>query len=146
MNPARVAERRIETTRAIGATLRGYVLRFNKAGKHLVEEGPGVGHANVEKSFASSPAREVQGVLYFLADPGEILKMDPFERAPWNYGRDVVQVETLEGQIWAWTYFANPAVKQDGLHPSRMYLDHLLQGAAFLSQAYLDELRRVRVA
>lgn len=162
MNPARVAERGLLTDSVMAGSLSGYTLCFNKGGRHLGGDRGGhtanVGHANIEPTSASSssatlscdgrssarinaPEGLVEGVLYRLSYPEEILKMDPFERAPWNYGRDVVSVATNEGDIWAWTYFANPAVKQDGLSPSREYLDHLLAGQAYLSAPYADKLR-----
>ncbi|MEM7080436.1 MAG: hypothetical protein AAF513_17600, partial [Pseudomonadota bacterium] len=65
--------------------------------------------------------------------------MDPFERAPWNYGRDAVVV-TASGSsqpVSAWTYFANTAFRQPGLLPSAAYLAHLLAGDDFLPPAYV---------
>jgi gamma-glutamylcyclotransferase (GGCT)/AIG2-like uncharacterized protein YtfP len=134
MNPERVAERGLRTVHAVGATLEGYELRFNKVGRHH----EGVGHANIEKVVGSS----VEGVLYRFDHHDEILKMDPFERAPWNYGRDVVLVETGDEALWTWTYFANAAVKRDGLYPSQEYLDHLLAGEPFLTEPYFERLRQ----
>ena len=131
--PARVAERGLETTHAERAVLRGYELRFNKAGRHH----PGVGHANIEKSLDDL----VEGVMYHFESDTEILKMDPFERAPWNYGREAIQVETGNGLVWTWTYFANRALKRDDLNPSQAYLDHLLAGERYLSRAYFVRLR-----
>ena len=66
--------------------------------------------------------------------------MDPFERAPWNYGREIIAVHAGETTIWAWTYFANPAVLVPGLSPSEDYLRHLLAGRDFLSDEYFDSL------
>lgn len=133
MNPARVAERGLAALDPRGARLSGYRLVFNKVStKH-----PGVAHANIQ--FA--PGWRVEGVLYDLMSDEEIFKMDPFERAPWNYGRDVVQVETVHGAEWCWTYFANPAVLKPDLAPPRAYLDHLLAGEPFLSDEYIAYLR-----
>jgi hypothetical protein len=82
----------------------------------------------------------VEGVLYLLAGPEEIWKMDPFERAPINYSREVVIVETAKGSVPTWTYFANPAVMAPGLRPRREYLTHLLEGRPFLSPGYFARL------
>ena len=110
---------------------------FNKRSTGI----PGVGHANIEYDKKSV----VEGVLYELASPEEILKMDPFERAPVNYGRDMVSLETAEGDRWAWTYFANEALLQENLLPERGYLDHLLKGKPYLSDSYYHFLNQVEV-
>ncbi len=132
MNPARVAERGLLVTDVRGARLPGYRLTFNKVSREHSRNG----HANIE----FEPRSFTEGVLYELAHPDEILKMDPFERAPWNYGREIIAVHAGETTIWAWTYFANPAVLVPGLSPSEDYLRHLLAGRDFLSDEYFDSL------
>ncbi len=132
MNPQRVARRGLRTAGAALGELADFRLEFNKASR----DHPGFGHANIEYERG----RVVEGVLYELAAPGEILKMDPFERAPWNYGREVVQVASGQQTVWAWTYFANPAVKRPGLTPPAEYLQHLLAGEPWLSEAYFRHL------
>ena len=109
-------------------------LRFNKRSRR--EEG--AGHANIVVAFDEV----VEGVLYELDGVEEILKMDRFEGAPVQYGRDVVEVvRRTDGQtIAAWTYFGNNAVLQDGLLPPRWYMDHLLAGEAHLSLDYFQRL------
>ena len=138
MNPLRVEERGLLTAKPMGAVLRGYRLAFNKKSK-----GSSItGHANIEYD----PASNVEGVLYKLNSSEEILKMDPFENAPVNYGREAVRLETDLGDRWAWTYFANPALKQDGLLPEREYLEHLLEGKSYLSDSYYNNLERYEVS
>jgi cation transport regulator ChaC len=133
MNPDRVRGRGLAFTAVEAAVLRGYGLRFDKQSRdHL-----GTGHANI----AYDPNDVVEGVLYHLADVDEIVKMDPFERTPVNYSRDVIEVETAGGRVSAWTYFANPGVRAQGLRPDRAYLAHLLAGAPYLSPAYVARLR-----
>ncbi len=132
MNPARVEERGLLTTDVVGAVLMHYELAFDKTAAHH----QGIGHANIRRSQNQS----VEGALYTLVDPEQILKMDPFERAPWNYGRDVVPVSVGEQSYWAWTYFANPAFLQTGLKPSAEYLAHLLEGRELLSGPYFKKL------
>lgn len=128
MNRERVRERGLEVVAAEAAILRGYRLNFDKhAAAH-----EGSGHASV----AVAPEDLVEGVLYFLRGPEEILKMDRFESAPVNYSREVAYVETASGVLATWTYFANPAVLRPGLRPPRSYLAHLLAGEPFLSPGY----------
>ena len=131
---------------ACGARLQGFALAFDKTARHH----EGVGHANL----IYEPESRVEGVLYWLSTVTEIEKMDPFERAPINYSREVVRVEvstadlrSISGEqdsslVPTWTYFANPAVRQPDLLPPRSYLDHLLAGERFLSSDYLAMLRR----
>jgi gamma-glutamylcyclotransferase (GGCT)/AIG2-like uncharacterized protein YtfP len=132
MNPARVSARGLQVVAARAGQLDGYYLTFNK----MSREHAGYGHANIEFQLQGL----VEGVLYELSDTEEILKMDPFERAPWNYGREAVQVEHAQGVTWAWTYFANPAVKRHNLLPPASYLEHLLAGREYLSDAYYATL------
>ena len=132
MNLERVRARGLAVVRAEAAALPGFCLRFDK--HFAVHEG--LGHANI----AYAPGRVVEGVLYWLDGVDEILKMDPYERAPVNYGRDVVEVQTAAGRLACWTYFANPAVCRPGLRPPRSYLAHLLAGRPYLSAAYYEML------
>lgn len=132
MNPERVRQRGLLFDRVEGARLRGYALGFGKQSR----DHAGSGHAHIERA----PDDVVEGVLYLLAGPEEIRKMDPFERAPINYSRDVVIVETAVSRVPAWTYFANPAVMASNLRPRREYLAHLLEGRPYLSSGYFSRL------
>lgn len=133
MNTDRVAQRGLDAQVLGRGTLTDFRLTFNKMSK----EHQGTGHANIE----FTRGEQVEGVLYQLADEQQILEMDPFEHAPWNYGRDVIAVGTSRGQIWAWTYHANRAVLHPGLRPEQAYLDHLLAGEDYLSGAYFRWLQ-----
>ncbi|MCZ0941664.1 MAG: gamma-glutamylcyclotransferase [Gammaproteobacteria bacterium] len=138
MNPVRVRERGLRFTAVRGAWLKDRRLVFDKVSRLH----PNAAHANV----VYAPGERVEGVLYRLAGAVEILKMDPFERAPWNYGRDAVQVQAQDDVLWAWTYFANRAVRSDGLNPPAEYLAHMLAGRDHLSADYFDWLARTPVA
>jgi YD repeat-containing protein len=138
MNPQRVEDRGLNVVNAYGGCLYDFDLVFNK----MSRDHEGVGHANIRYQ----PGRRTEGVLYELADVHEIFKMDPYERAPWNYGREVVTVAHPGGQTWAWTYFANPAVLRHDLKPPASYLDHLLAGQPFLSEDYYASLAALRDA
>ncbi len=132
MNPERVRDRGLEFSAVRGARLMGYTLTFNK------RSNAGGGHANI----VYAPGSVVEGLLYDLEGPQEIIKMDPYEKTPVNYGRDAVRVQTDVESIWAWTYFGNAAVLETGLKPPREYLDHLLAGEEWLSREYFETLRR----
>lgn len=138
MNPARVQERGLVVLGLCGARLLGKRLVFDKVSRLH----PEAAHANI----VHAPGRVVEGVLYRLVGADEILKMDPFERAPWNYGRDVVQVVVRGEAVWAWTYFANDAVRRSGLHPPAAYLAHMLAGKAHLSPGYYQRLSQTPTA
>ncbi len=145
MNPARVQQRGLVVAEATSAWVTGLGLRFNKASAAHA----GSGHANV----VYAPKERVEGVLYWLVDNQQIQLIDPFEAAPWNYGRDALWVtpdkwpgsdaqrrSKASVKVPAWTYFANPAVQQTGLCPSADYLAHLLAGREFLSDTYYQVL------
>jgi hypothetical protein len=133
MNPERVRDRGLAFDRAEGARLPGYALRFEKS----APAHAGSGHANLVWDRDG----EVEGVLYWLVSVDEIRKMDPYERTPVNYSREVVVTRTQGGTVPAWTYFANPGVLRPGLRPDRAYLAHLLAATGFLSKSYAARLR-----
>ena len=128
MNPERVRARGIEITEIRSARLHGVRLVFDKVSRNH----PHTAHANI----VYAPGAFTEGVLYRLRSAGEILKMDPFERAPVNYGRDVVDVLSGGGSVPAWTYFANRAVRREGFKPPCSYLAHLLAGRPYLTSEY----------
>ena len=138
MNPARVTQRGLHYHQVLGGTMAGVGLRFNKQAK----DHPDCGHANL----VYAPAEHSEGVLYELVDATMIARMDRFERTPVNYSRELIRVQSVLGTIQAWTYFANPAVIRGGLLPSRDYLNHLLAGQAFLSEAYYRKLQQQAVS
>lgn len=138
MNPDRVRKRGLSFDRVLAGRMPGLGLRFNKQSK----EHPDCGHANL----VYAPGEIAEGVLYGLSSADMIERMDPFERAGVNYSRECVFVETDEGVIASWVYFANPAVLREGLSPSREYLNHLLAGKPYLSPAYYSKLAAVAVS
>lgn len=144
MNPARVRERGINFVHAEAAVLQDYLLVFDKAATRHGAGHAGSAHANVRLARGA----QVEGVLYHLANPAEIAKMDRFEAAPINYSRAVVTLtvgvasgeQQTPTEVLAWTYFGNPAVIRLGLAPERAYLAHLLAGQSFLSPDYYRAL------
>ena len=138
MNPERVSARGLACVEIRPGRLDGVRLVFDKVSRY----NPKAAHANV----VHAPGECVEGVLYRLRSAGEILKMDPFERAPVNYGRDAVEVFSEGDRIPAWTYFANRAVRRAGLKPPRSYLHHLLAGRPYLSPGYYRRLQGIDCA
>lgn len=112
----------------LAGTLRGYQLRFNKraTGK------PGVAYANI----AYCRDECIEGLLYRLEHSQDIALMDPFEGNPVRYSREVFTLETEQGPVSAWVYVANAALIESGLLPERRYLNHLLAGRSYHSDAY----------
>jgi len=140
MNPARVRARGLEFRRVLAGWLPGYQMVFNKQSK----DHPDCGHANLVRASSGSAYQHVrgaEGVLYELLGESMIVRMDPFERAPINYSREHIFVQSAAGPIATWTYFANPALLRDNLRPSRAYLEHLLAGKPYLSQSYYQMLK-----
>ena len=128
MNPQRVMTRGLTFDSVCGGVLSGVRLTFDKQSS----DHPRSGHANL----TLDPNSHVEGVLYRLRSPEEIVLMDRFERTPVNYRREIVDVRAADEVIPAWTYFANPGVIRANLRPDRAYLAHLLAGRAYLSDSY----------
>ncbi len=138
MNPERVRDRGLQVADIHPARLHGVRLVFDKVSRRY----PRTAHANI----AHAPGEFVEGVLYRLRSASEILKMDPFEQAPVNYGRDAVLVLCAGRSVPAWTYFANRAVRRQGFRPPRSYLAHLLAGRPYLTCAYYRRLQGIDCA
>mgnify|MGYP002634273220 CR=1 FL=1 len=134
MNPARVEGRQMGFQRALAGTLSGFELQFNK--RSTVHQG--MASANVVRQNLGV----VEGVLYQLSAPDQILQMDPFEGYPERYVREACAVQTKTGPVEAWVYIATQKWISEGLRPARWYLDHLLAGRAFLTEAYFEALSR----
>ncbi|TQV67781.1 gamma-glutamylcyclotransferase [Exilibacterium tricleocarpae] len=138
MNPARMATRGMGVVSIQPGRLANLRLSFNMR----VANAPGNSHANVVYEAGA----EVEGVLYRLTDPAEMVKMDPFESAPRSYSRDIFPIETPAGTVPGWVYIGNQAVLEEGLRPPRDYLEHLLAGRDFLSEPYIARLARTACA
>ena len=135
MNPARMRSRGLLFDEALAGQLRGFALCFNKR----AHDRPGRSYANIRYQRDGV----VEGVLYRLSHADEIRKMDPFEGTPVFYSRERMPVLTAQGVIAAWVYVANPAMREEGLWPTRAYLEHLLAGREFLSEPYWQALAAV---
>ncbi len=132
MNPDRMRARGIDFREAVAASLLDFKLVFNKQ----ATAKPGIAYANV----AYARGECVEGVVYRLATAEDITLMDPFEGSPVRYSREVYSLHTSVGLIHAWVYVANKAMLKEGLLPERNYLNHLLAGKAWHSEAYHQRL------
>lgn len=142
MNPDRVRERELATVgEPENAFLNNFELRFNKISRYR----KGSGAANVNPRYGAV----VHGVAYQLTESAAIESMDYFERAPEDYGREVVFVriegaDSAEGPrtVPAWTYIAKPHVVDESLKPTRGYIAHLL-ASPFLSDKERTQYQQV---
>lgn len=132
MNSDRMAARDLQVLSSCSCWLEGFGLRFNK--RSLREET--LAFANV----VYAPSERVEGVLYHLATPTEIIKLDRHEGTPVRYSRELFRVQTASSVIPAWTYIANPAVIDNSIKPARWYVEHLLAGKAYLTSEYWDRI------
>lgn len=137
MNPQRMHSRGLLFDQLLPGRLEGYELCFNKR----AHDRPGTAYANIRHRQAAV----VEGVLYRLVDASEIFKMDPFEGTPVFYSRERMPILTAQGVLPGWVYVANPAWRSEGLQPTRAYLEHLLAGRDFVSEAYWQALSSVSV-
>ncbi|MYD81157.1 MAG: gamma-glutamylcyclotransferase [Gammaproteobacteria bacterium] len=135
MNALRVTKRGLQFVQVSSARLNGFALRFNKRSRM----SPVSGRANIVQEAGST----VFGVLYQLAQPHEIVKMDRFEYAPIDYRRLIVEVMANGHAVASWTYFANDRVVDNSLVPQRSYLKHLLAGREYLPEEYVFDLESV---
>lgn len=133
MNPARMAARGLRWQVACAASLPRHGLRFNKR----AADRPNCAYANI----VFAPSETVEGVLYELVGSSEVAKLDDFEGTPRLYSREIFLLQTAEGVIPAWVYVANPAVIERGLLPEAWYMQHVLAGRDYLSQAYYQQLQ-----
>jgi len=131
MNDSRMTKRGVNFTKKLRGTLSGFRLNFNKkSGKS------GNGYANIEPGDGV-----VDGVLYETTGEG-LRNLDKYEGVKsGHYRRETLKVLTPDGaEVEAVVYVAVAGMTQEGLKPSQAYLDHLLAGREFLSEAYYQHL------
>ncbi|MGB1158456.1 MAG: gamma-glutamylcyclotransferase family protein [Porticoccaceae bacterium] len=133
MNRSRMDGRGLDIVSISPAWIEGFVLKFNKRS----QQDSSLGCANI----AYDPSAKVEGVLYELKSVSEIAKLDPYEGTPRRYSREVFVVRKPQGIQSAWLYIANPSVIDNQLRPAPWYLDHLLQGRAYITDDYWKNLK-----
>ena len=132
MNPERMKSRHLKVVSACSAVLNGFGLRFNKRSRR---------DANLAcANIAYAPNERVEGVLYQLENPSEIIKLDPHEGAPFRYSREQFFVQVNNQKIATWIYVANPGVIDNSIKPARWYVEHLLAGKPFLTDEYWQKI------
>ncbi|MEE8057295.1 MAG: gamma-glutamylcyclotransferase family protein [Pseudomonadales bacterium] len=136
VNPARMRARGISFKGAMGGILPRYELRFNKRASHKNN----IAYANIAYARDARDGR-VEGVLYQLERANDIEIMDQFEGNPVRYSREVYRIETGSGVVNAWVYVANRAMLAEGLLPERCYLNQLIAGRQYHSDAYSQWLQ-----
>jgi len=138
MDPVRMKERIGQIPEAKAARLPGYVLRFNKRS----QKHPTVGFANV----VPDPASAVHGILYDIEED-ELAAIDRHEGATrGHYSRESIEVLLADGcKLEAIAYIACSEWIEDGLLPTKEYLNHLLAGADYLPPVYVNWLARHEV-
>jgi len=137
MRDSRMTKRGVNFTKKLRGMLIGFRLTFNK------KSGlPGIGYANIEPGDG-----EVEGVLYETTVEG-LRNLDKYEGVgAGHYRQDTVKVRTPEGElIEAVVYVAEVGMTQEGLKPTKEYLDHLLAGKEHLSPEYYANLAQVQAA
>ena len=139
MNPERIAERLKRLPKAKMGCLKGYQLIFNK----IASGKSGIGYANIVISKDDT----VFGVLYYVTNE-DLCILDDYEGVGnSHYYRAEVPIFTEEsGVLLAITYIACQNRTTDSLKPTREYLNHLLEGRAFLPPDYIARLERITVA
>ena len=138
MSPAQIAERVGEVANAQPARLEGYELRFNKRS----QAKPPCGYANI----VPAQEKKVYGVLYDL-DENQLGKIDDREGTTGgHYARALVNVLlNNETDVEAVAYVACPEKVEEGLLPTRKYLNHLLAAYKWLPADYLAWLKSHKV-
>jgi cation transport regulator ChaC len=135
MDKDRMNRRGVQFSSREFAKLSGYKLVFNKK-----SQNGDFAYANIVPSVYDY----VEGVLYEISDQG-LSVLDRYEGYPDHYDRKKVEVQNSKGEtIQAETYIANPTHIEEGLCPTRKYLNHLLAARDLLSPEYIKKLEQTR--
>lgn len=116
---ARRIQARVPSARFVAvAELPGHRLRFHKAA--------GDGSAKCDAQETGNPSDRVIGVVYEI-DDAEKPELDRHEALGFGYDEKPVALNTSDGKIEAWMYYATRIDKT--LKPFHWYKDHVLIGA-----------------
>lgn len=132
MDPTRMDARDIAWSDRRHGVLEGWTLRFNK----VSEKEPGRAAANIEPKDDG----RVEGALYEVEED-DLYELDRHEP---GYERITVDVEVDDGStVEAWVHVAQDGHTQDGLRPSKRYVEHLLGGRDLVSKEYYQQLKNI---
>lgn len=114
------------------AVLRGYRLEFS------IWKDDGFGYANIVPDEDSV----VYGALY-CCEKGSMARLDAFEAG--RLRRIVVKVEKNNGEVVeAFAFQANEEFVKEGLKPSEVYLNEMLEGEDIIPKEYAEYLRSLK--
>ena len=135
MDESQIRSRDVKFSERFGAILHDWELAFDKENYSTL----GAGFANIHPK----PGSVVEGILY---KTDSIEQLDRREGYPEHYDRKILGVKSHKGEVFECiVYVANPDKVKEGLKPTRVYLDHLLEGEKFLSGDYFRRLCRTEV-
>jgi len=139
MDPEQMKERGAPFTEREHATLKGYILKFNKKAT-ATDAKKGEGKGNIECD--PTGAANTEGALYTIKKGG-LDKLDRCEGYPKHYNRKEMDVYVDDGtKVKAWIYIAQLSMVEDGLKPTKEYLSHYLKGKDLLSPTYYKWLEK----
>lgn len=131
MDQKRMNDRECKFKNVQKATLKDFEIVFNKKSLKI----PNVTFANIIPNSKSV----VEGMLYTV-EKDKIKFLDKFEGYPRHYDRKEILVESEGKEIMAWVYIAQKEWIGNG-HPTREYLNFILEGKDFLSESYYNMLK-----
>lgn len=98
----------------------------------------GVGYADI----VPHDHEYVEGALFELKNKQARFALDKYEDFPVLYLRETVKAITSNGkEIECFTYIANPYATGSGLKPTKEYLNEILVGKDFFTEAYLNKIK-----
>lgn len=132
LSARKMLERGTKFTSRESAVLRGFRVVFS------IWKDDGFGYANIIPDEEST----VYEALY-VCQKGSLAKLDEHEAG--RLRRVIVQVEKKSGEVVeATAYQANAEYVKDGLKPSEIYLNEILEGADIIPKEYEEYLKSVK--
>ena len=132
-----LSERGVEYLSVEKAILKNWQLVFDI----MEPEIEGMGYADI----IPIDGEVVEGAVFLLKDRKSLKALDRYEGVPEFYLREEVIVE-LENNIpiSCFTYVANPFNTSSNLKPTKAYLQEILAGKPFFSDAYFKKIREIK--
>jgi gamma-glutamylcyclotransferase (GGCT)/AIG2-like uncharacterized protein YtfP len=118
--------------------LLGWKLVFNV----IDELVPGAGFANIEPDRHA----QVEGIIWTIDEPS-VAALDRYEDYPRDYDKINLEIQTEYHQVQTCLlYIGQPDRCSPHLQPTRLYLQSLLNGQAFLSPTYRHQLMNLKIS
>jgi gamma-glutamylcyclotransferase (GGCT)/AIG2-like uncharacterized protein YtfP len=128
MDSEQMNKRGVTFSNRFHGELVGHRLVFNKI---PYNKPVGIGYANIAPDATSV----VEGIIYEVNEL-DFAKLDKYEG---GYRRDKIKIKTNKGMIFCFVYISDKVA--NGLKPEKTYIDRLLQGKDFLTDAYYAKLK-----